>query len=108
MRGTEPAPVAVLLNPYQTYAEDAISRLYHDYGIATVALHSSWRTRVILEGRVPILRSKAVAAHYMVGRGAVADLADFLARRHHVVAVVPHDEGAVQPLMALAAHLSVD
>ena len=108
MRGTEPAPVAVLLNPYQTYAEDAISRLYHDYGIATVALHSSWRTRVILEGRMPILRSKAVAAHYMVGGGAVADLADFLTRRHHVVAVVPHDEGAVQPLMALAATLRVD
>lgn len=101
-------PVVVMLNPYQTYAEDSIARLFRDYGIATVALHTNWRTRVILEGRVPILRSRAVVAHYMVGSDGVAALADVLGRRHRVVGVVPHDEGAVVPLMKLATSLGLD
>ncbi|MDQ1250088.1 MAG: ATP-grasp protein [Actinomycetota bacterium] len=93
---------AVLLNPYQAYAELFIARLYSDYGIRTVALHTDWRTRVILEGRVPILRSAAVSAHYMIPRSGISSLVARLRRRHDVVAVVPHDEGAVSPLAELA------
>ena len=57
---------AVLLNPYQYYADVFIDLLYTQHGIRTIALHSDWRTRLIRQPRMPILDSLAVSAHYMV------------------------------------------
>lgn len=99
---------AVLLAPYQTYAGLYIERLYRDHGIRTIALHRRWRTRLILEPRLPILHSKAVSAHYMLPPGGIAELVPMLRDRHDVVAVLPHDEGAVQPLADLAAALDLN
>lgn len=96
-----------MVNPYQPYAEIFIARLYRDYGIKTVALHTNWRTRMILEGRLPILRSPAMAGHYMIPRAGLAPIAARLRRRHDVVAVVPHDEGAVSWLARLAQMLDL-
>lgn len=99
---------ALLIDPYQPYAELYISRLYRDYGIRTVALHRSWRTRLVLEPRLPILRSRAVSAHYMIPAAGVEALAPTLRAKHDVAAVLPHDEGAVWPLARMAELLNVD
>ncbi len=98
---------AVLLNPYQPYAIIFIEKLFRDYGIRTIAIHSHWRARLTLEGRLPILRSEAVSAHYMLPAAGWAGIVEQLRRRHDVVAVLPHDEGAVEPLAALAAQLGL-
>lgn len=100
-------PEAVMVNPYQPYAEIFIARLFRDYGIRTVALHTDWRTRIILEGRAPILRSAAVSAHYMIPVEGLAPVADRLRTRHDIVAAVPHDEGAVGWLARLADMLDL-
>lgn len=101
-------PTAVLLNPYQPYALGMIARLWRDHGVRTVALHSDWRIRFILEGRAPILRSSAVAAHYMVALPDLDPVVKVLRARADVVAVVPHDEGAVLPLARIAEELQLD
>ena len=76
--------------------------------VRTVALHSDWRTHFILEGRAPILRSSAVAAHYMVALPDLDPVVKVLRARADVVAVVPHDEGAVLPLARIAEELQLD
>jgi len=98
---------AVLLNPYQYYADVFIDLLYTQHGIRTIALHSDWRTRLIRQPRMPILDSPAVSAHYMVPPQGVAALVPMLRRRHDVVAVLPHDEGAVAPLVTIAQELGL-
>lgn len=98
---------AVLLNPYQFYADVFIEQLYRHYGIRTIALHSDWRARLIRQPRMPILDSPAVSAHYMVPAEGVAALLPTLRRRHDVVAVLPHDEGAVVPLVTVARGLGL-
>ncbi len=92
---------AVLLNPYQFYADRFIDLLYRRHGIRTVALHTDWRTRLIRQPRQAILDSPAVSAHYMVPAAGVVALAPVLRQRHDIVGVLPHDEGAVAPLVAL-------
>ncbi len=101
-------PEALLIDPYQPYAELYISRLYREYGIQTVALHRNWRSRLVLEPRLPILRSRAVSAHYMVPAEGVEALAPMLRARHDITAVLPHDEGAVWPLARMAEILGVN
>jgi hypothetical protein len=98
---------AVLLNPYDTYARMFIARLYFEHGIRTIALHSSWRSRLPMESRSPLLGSSAVSAHFMVPPGGVEALAGLLRDRHEVEAVVPHEEGAVVPLARLADALGL-
>jgi len=98
---------AVLLNPYQFYADRFIERLYEEHGIRTVALHSDWRTRLIRQPRQTVLNSRAIAAHYMVPTAGIEALAPLLRRRHDIVAALPHDEGAVAPLVRLARELGV-
>lgn len=98
---------ALLIDPYQPYAELYISRLYREYGIQTIALHRDWRSRLVLEPRSPILRSKAVSAHYMIPAEGVESLIPVLRSRHDVTAVLPHDEGAVWPLAQLAEALGL-
>lgn len=98
---------AVLINPYQYYADKFIELLFQRHGIRTVALHTDWRTRLIRQPRMPILDGPAVAAHYMVPPGGVAELAPMLRRRHDIGAVLPHDEGAVEPLVRLARDLAL-
>lgn len=98
---------AVLLNPYDTYARMFIARLYFDHGIRTIALHSDWRSRLPMESRSPLLGSSAIAAHYMVPPQGVAALVPMLRRRHDVVAVLPHEEGAVVPLATIADELEL-
>lgn len=98
---------AVLLNPYQYYAEAFIGLLYEQHGIRTIALHTDWRTRLIRQPRMPILDSPAVVAHYMVPSEGVLGLVPVLRRRHRVGAVLPHDEGAVVPLVELGKALGV-
>lgn len=98
---------AVLLNPYQYYAERFITLLYREHGIRTVALHSDWRTRLIRQPRLPVLDSPAVSAHYMVPPAGITRLAPLLWHRHDIVGVLPHDEGAVAPLVALGRALGL-
>ena len=98
---------AVLLNPYQFYADRFIELLYRRHGIRTVALHSDWRTRLIRQPRQAILDSPAVSAHYMVPPAGVVALAPTLRQRHDIVGVLPHDEGAVAPLVALGRALGL-
>ncbi len=101
------APEALLIDPYQPYAELYISRLFRDYGIRTVALHRRWRSRLVLEPRSRVLRSSAVSANYMIPEAGIEALAPMLRERHSVVAVLPHDEGAVWPLARLAELLDL-
>lgn len=98
---------AVLLDPYDWYAAQFIAHIYRDYRVRTVAVHRSWRTRLVMQPRCPVLNSDAVAAHYMLPPGPTVELARLLSRRHDVVAVVPHDEGAVLPLAELACELGL-
>jgi hypothetical protein len=99
--------VAVILNPYRPYAFMLMERLYKNHGIRTVCLHTRWRERLTLEGRYPILRSPAVAAHYMVARGQWQGVARHLARRHRIVAVLPYEEGVVHPMAVVAQTLGL-
>lgn len=102
-------PVVVLIDPYPAYAAMFIARFYRDYGIRTVAVYRNWRTRLIMEPRQQILSSRAIAARYMLpADGDITDLVPALRAAHNVVAVAPHDEGAVRPLMALAVALDLD
>jgi hypothetical protein len=99
---------AVVLDPYTPYAGLFIERLHREYGIRTIALHRSWRARLVGEPRLAVLHSDAVSAHIMIPAGGVRRLVGRLRSRHDVVAVLPHEEGAVQPLGFLAAELGLD
>lgn len=107
LRGISNDAEAVVLNPYQPYALMLIQRLYDNYGVRTVCLHTDWRTRFLLEGRFPLLRSPAVSAHYMVKERDWASIARHLRARHHVAGVLPFEEGMVQPMSVLAGHLDL-
>lgn len=98
---------AVILDPYQPYARLLIERLYRNHGVQTICLHSDWRRRLLLEGRHRILRSDAVAAHYMLDDLDWAAVARGLLRRHNVVGVLPFEEGLVLPMIALAEELDL-
>jgi biotin carboxylase len=98
---------ALLLNPYQFYADRFIELLYREHGVRTVALHTDWRTRLIRQPRQPIFDSPAVSAHYMVPEQGIAALAPRLRHQHDIVAVLPHDEGAVAPLVSLGRALGL-
>lgn len=99
---------AVVLNPYQYYADRFIRALYDQHGVRTVALHTDWRTRLIRQPRMEVLNSPAVTAHYMVPAAGIDSLAPLLRRHHHVVGVLPHDEGAVAPLVRLGRELGLE
>lgn len=101
------APEAVILDPYRPYASMLIQRLYDRHGIRTVCLHSTWRERLLLEGRLPVLRSKAVSAHYMVAGLDWRTVAQRLARHHSIVGVLPYEEGMVRPLTIIAEELGL-
>lgn len=97
----------VILDPYRPYAHMLIQRVYARYGIRTVCLHSQWRERLLLEGRAPILRSKAVSAHYMVTDLDWRTVARRLERHHSIVGVLPYEEGMVRPLTVIAEELGL-
>ena len=100
-------PSAVIMDPYGPYAALLIDRLYRNHGVTTICLHTDWKARLRSEGKSRILRSPAVAAHYMITDPDWASIAQSLARRHHIVGVLPYEEGTVAPLSALAAHLGL-
>lgn len=109
VRRTAEAPVVVMIDPYQPYAAMYISRFFRDYGVRTVAVYRNWRARLILEPRQQILASQALAGRYMMpASGDITELVPLLRQRHTVVAVAPHDEGAVRPLLELAGALELD
>lgn len=80
--------VAVILDPYRPYALMLMEELYRRHGIQSICLHSDWRTRVVLEGRLPFLRSKAVAAHHMISGRSMEHVAEAL-RPYEVLGVLP-------------------
>ena len=100
-------PEVVILDPYRPYAHMLIQRLYERHGIRTVCLHSGWRERLLLEGRFPVLRSKAVSAHYMVDDLDWRTIARRLAKHHSIVGVLPYEEGMVRPLTIIAEELGL-
>jgi ATP-grasp domain len=99
-------PVAVLLNPYQPYALRFIDRLW-SRGIRTVALHTGWRERLVIETRTPVPRGPAIAAHLQLRSSRWDQVAAELRSRYDVVGVLPHEEGMVAPLGELATHLGL-
>lgn len=98
---------AVILDPYRPYALMMIEHLHRRHGVRTICLHSDWKTRILLEGRHPVLRSPAVSAHYMVGPSDWQRIAARLRTHHHVVGVLPYEEGMVAPLAHLAEMLNL-
>ena len=98
---------AVILNPYAPYARMLIRRLWVNHGIRTVCLHTDWRKRITLEGRYPLLRSSAVAAHYMLESANWDSIAAQLSQRHEIVGVLPYEEGMVVPMSDLASALDL-
>jgi hypothetical protein len=100
-------PEAVILDPYRPYAAMLIETLYSRHGIRTVCLHQRWPPRLRMESSMPVLRSPAVAAHYMVPDADWAQIARGLASRYTIVGVLPHQEGMVAPLATLAEHLGL-
>jgi len=100
-------PEAVILDPYRPYAPMLIQRLYARHGVRTICLHSTWRERLLLEGRSPVLRSAAVSAHYMVADHDWRTVARRLAMHHSIVAVLPYEEGMVRPLTIIAEELGL-
>jgi biotin carboxylase len=99
---------ALIVNPYAPYARMLIRRLWRNHGIRTVCLHTDWFKRITLEGRYSLLRSSAVAAHYMLVESSNWELvADELRKRHDIVGVLPYEEGLVQPLSELASALDL-
>ncbi len=100
-------PEAVILDPYRPYASMLIQRLHDLHGVRTICLHSTWRERLLLEGRSPVLRSDAVSCHYMVGDLDWRTVARRLAQRHTIGAVLPYEEGMVRPLTIIAEELGL-
>ena len=98
--------VAVILDPYRPYALMLMEELYRRHGIQSICLHSDWRTRVVLEGRLPFLRSKAVAAHHMISGRSMEHVAEAL-RPYEVLGVLPYEEGMLSPLARLAQLLGL-
>lgn len=98
---------ALLLDPYSSYASAFVRLLWEKHGVRTVALHNSWRNRIIGTPPYPELSSPAVSANYMIGGRSLADVAKVLRERHHIVAVVPHHELTVLPMHDLAVRLGL-
>ncbi|MEI2621478.1 MAG: ATP-grasp domain-containing protein [Candidatus Nanopelagicales bacterium] len=98
--------VAVILDPYRPYALMLMEELYRRHGIQSICLHSDWRTRIVLEGRLPFLRSKAVAAHHMISGRSMEHVAEVL-RPYEVLGVLPYEEGMLGPLARLAQLLDL-
>ncbi len=100
-------PEAVVLDPYRPYATMLIERLHSRHGIRTVCLHTDWRQRLRVESSLPVLRSRAVAGHFMVSGMDWARVSRGLQRRFDIVGVLPHEEGMVAPLAVLAEYLGL-
>ena len=98
---------ALLLDPQADYADHLIDLLWTRHGVRTVALHSSWRGRVMGAG-YPAVSSQAVSANYMIAGRPLVEVAAMLRRRHDIVAVVPHHESTLLPLHELAQRLDLD
>ena len=100
-------PEAVVLDPYRPYATMLIERLHANHGIRTVCLHTGWRQRFRTEPSMQVLRSPAVAGHYMVPDADWLRVAQGLEKRYDIVGVLPHEEGMVAPLATLAEYLGL-
>lgn len=98
---------ALLLDPYSSYAEQFVRLLWEKHGVRTVALHTSWRNRILGTRSHPALASPAVSANYMIAGRSSDDVARMLRDRHNVVAVVPHHELTVLPMHDLAVRLEL-
>ena len=97
----------VLLRPYSMFGERFVQTFYEQFGLRSIVVHTGWKDRLLVENRFPTLSSKAVSAHYMLGPGGWPEITEALRRDHRVVAVAPHEEGAVAPLGQLAADLGL-
>lgn len=96
----------LLLDPQAEYAEHFVRLLTRVHGLRPVALHTSWRTRVMGSHRYPAVRSAAVT-NYVIGDRPLPEVARMLQERHTIVAVAPHHESTLLPLHELAVHLGL-
>lgn len=98
---------AVVMFPQTDYGAHLIDHLWRNYGVSSISVSRTWRDRLVLEHRFPVLQSPAVSASYVLGHRDIAELADALRQRHHVAAVIPHHEESVLPMSELAAELDL-
>lgn len=100
-------PVVVLMEPYHSYSA-ALMRIYaRRYGLRTVALYTDPAALRKHARSNPALHGPMVAASYLVATGQERELAEHLASRHDVEAVVPVFETDVAPLARLAEELGL-
>lgn len=97
----------MLLAPQTAYAAEFADVLWRVHGVRSITVSRSWRDRLVLEPAYPVLRSAAVSAAYVRGSRSVTDMAQVLARRHRVVAVLPHQEDVLADSIRLATLLGL-
>ena len=97
----------VVLDPNHSYGADFIDIAYRRFGLQTVAVYTNPQDFRILGERFPSLRSDRVAASYFADPDNLAGIADQLAQRHHIVAVLPPTEGSVKHAGELAHALGL-
>ena len=100
-------PVVVLMEPYHAYSTALMAIYARRYGLRTVALYTDPAALRRQARAHPELHGPLVAASYLVPDGRERELADVLAGRYAVQAVVPVFETDVAPLARLAEELGL-